>query len=178
MHRTLLLTAGLVAAFAWSTHSQTPQFQTDAANEAVAEYLKAIGNARRDCLAKLSVAESEALKSGDRADVEKIGLAKAAIENHRPADVFDPFDALEHQIAESKWANADNSRLWSAFNRDHTLRNSKGDAGKWAVVSDNTVASTTGVRYVYLWVFDEDGQHVTLQRFNHDKSHSRSYVKQ
>ena len=178
MRHTLLLTVVLVAALAWSTHSQTPQFQTDAANEAVAAYLKAIASARRDCLAKLAAAETEALKKGDRADAERIGIAKAAIESHRPADVFDPFDALEHQIAETKWANADNARLWSAFNKDHTLRNSKGDAGKWAVVSDNTVASTTGVRYVYLWVFDEDGQHVTLQRFNHDKSHSRSYVKQ
>jgi hypothetical protein len=171
---TILLTVTLVL----PTHSQTPQFQTDTANEAVAEYLKAVLEARRECLARLSAAETEASKIGDRTDAERIRIAKAAIDGHRPADVFDPFDTLEHQIADTKWANADNSRLWSAFNKDHTLRNSKGDAGKWAVVSDNTIASTTGVRYVYLWVFDDDGQHVTLQRFNHDKSHSRAYVKQ
>ena len=50
--------------------------------------------------------------------------------------------------------------------------------GKWAVVAENTVASTTGNKYVYLWVFGEDGRTATLQRFSHDKDHARPYVRQ
>ena len=73
-------------------------------------------------------------------------------------------------------ANRDNARLWSAFDKDHTLRNVKGEAGKWAVVAENTVASTTGSKYVYLWVFDDDGRTATLQRFSHDAGPARKGV--
>lgn len=160
------------------THSQTPKFQTDEATQAVADYLRAVEEARKECLARLNAAEKSALKSGNRSDVATIQSARAAIDRARAADVFDPFAALEHQIAGSKWANRDNARLWSAFDPDHTLRNVKGEAGKWAVVAENTVASTTGNRYVYLWVIDEDGRTATLQRFSHDEGHARPYVRQ
>ena len=168
----------LLAIIVLPTHSQTPKFQTDEANQAVTDYLRAVEEARKECLARLTAAEKAALKDGNREDVVVIQSARAAIENHRAADVFDPFAALEHQIADSKWANRDNARLWSAFDKDHTLRNVKGEAGKWAVVAENTVASTTGHKYVYLWVFGDDGRMATLQRFSHDEGHSRPYVRQ
>lgn len=160
------------------TRSQTPTFQTDEATQAVSDYLRTVEEARKQCLTRLAAAEKAALKSGNREDVATIQSARAAVETHRAADVFDPFAALEHQIAGSKWANRDNARLWSAFDKDHTLRNVKGEAGKWAVVAEDTVASTTGNKYVYLWVFGEDGRTATLQRFNHDKDHTRPYVRQ
>lgn len=159
-------------------HSQTPKFQTDEATQAVADYLRSVEAARKECLARLSAAEKTGLKNGNRGDVATIQSARAAIENHRAADAFDPFAALEYKVAGSQWANRDNTRLWSAFDKDHTLRNVKGEAGKWAVVSENTVASTTGNKYVYLWVFHEDGRTATLQRFSHDKDHARPYVRQ
>lgn len=178
MRAALFCSILLLTTIVLPTHGQTPKFQTDEANQAVTDYLRAVEEARKECLARLTAAEKSALKSGNREDVATIHSARAAVENHRAADAFDPFAVLEHQVAGSKWANRDNARLWSAFDKDHTLSNVKGEAGRWAVVSENTVASTTGNKYVYLWVFAEDGRTATLQRFSHDKDHARAYVRQ
>jgi hypothetical protein len=178
MFRSVFAALAVLLAFTLPGRCAAPTFQTQSASEAVTEYLRAVEEARRTCLSKLDAAEKEAATAGKREDVQQIRSARSAVDLHRAANVFDPFAALQQQVAGTKWANRDNPRYWSMFDKDHVLRNSKGEAGKWAVVAEDTIASTTGVDYVYLWIISKDGQDCTLQRFRHDKDHNRPYRRQ
>lgn len=172
-NRIMLTVMALVAVSTWGFATPQPAATTatqDVRTQSLlAEYKNQLSQIQRDYLAKLNADARAAIAAGKKDEAEEIQQAQQMVAAHRIGDIFDPFAQLESEMTGVRLESVTNPSSWTRFDRHHQTSNRNNDTGKWAVVGDDTIASTVGSTYIYLWTLSPDRQFATSIRFALDK---------